>query len=167
MTKLRFSDHECPIAQALDEIGDWWTLLIVREALYGTRRFEDFLRALGIARNILSLRLKRLVDLGVMEKKRSEEDGRAFDYLLTKKGRALNVVVIALALWSNRWVAAPGRHRVEVRSRTTGANVKELRAIGDDDRPVDAKDIILAPGPGASKEFSALIAQIFRQPESE
>jgi len=92
----------CPVARTLDVVGEWWTLLIVRDALLGARRFEDF-KATGIADNILSARLKRLVEEGVLERSRYQERPDRYEYVLTEKGRALGPVVQALRGWGRRW----------------------------------------------------------------
>jgi DNA-binding HxlR family transcriptional regulator len=94
----------CPVARTLDVVGEWWTLLIVRDALLGARRFEDF-KATGIADNILSARLRRLVDEGVLERVRYRERPDRFEYVLTEKGRALGPVVQALRAWGRRWTS--------------------------------------------------------------
>ena len=161
MPKSRFSDQECPIAEALNEIGDWWTLLIVREAMYGTRRFEDFQSALGIARNILSDRLKRLLDAGILTKRSDDADRRSSIYALTSKGRALWPVIIALMTWSNRWVAEPGQHRIEVRHSDSGVPVDRLCAVGEDNQLIDLKDAVLVAGPGASDTLRDRVDEIF------
>jgi DNA-binding HxlR family transcriptional regulator len=98
----------CPVARTLDVVGEWWTLLIVRDALRGARRFEDF-KALGIADNILSARLKRLIDAGVLERVRYQERPDRHEYLLTEKGRALGPVVQALRGWGKRWTSGDDR----------------------------------------------------------
>jgi DNA-binding HxlR family transcriptional regulator len=92
----------CPVARALDVIGEWWTLLIVRDALLGARRFDDF-KATGIADNILSARLKRLVEEGVFERHPYQSRPDRHEYLLTEKGRALGQVVLALRSWGQEW----------------------------------------------------------------
>lgn len=90
----------CPIARALDEVGEWWTLLILREAFFGVRRFDDFQERLGIARNILAARLKGLVGCGILEKRPLPEEGsRRVEYRLTPKGWAMRTVLLALAEW--------------------------------------------------------------------
>ena len=92
----------CPIARALDLIGEWWTLLILREAFANVRRFDDFQANLGIARNILAARLKSLVAAGILEKHPLPEEGaRRVEYRLSAKGRALRPVLLALAEWGN------------------------------------------------------------------
>ena len=92
----------CPIARALDLIGEWWTLLILREAFAGVRRFDEFQGNLGIARNILAARLKSLVAAGILEKRPLPEEGaRRIEYRLSAKGKALRPILLALAEWGN------------------------------------------------------------------
>src|SRR5262249_52757535 len=92
----------CPVARTLDLVGEWWTLLIVRDALLGARRFDDF-KATGIADNILSARLKRLVEAGILQRRRPQTRPHRHEYLLTEKGRALVPVISALRDWGQRW----------------------------------------------------------------
>src|SRR4029450_13979353 len=89
MGRKRFDGMNCGIAQALEQFGDWWTLLIVRDAFFGARRFGDFETSLGIAKNILSDRLQRLVEHGIFSKTDVGESGARFEYRLTEKGEAL------------------------------------------------------------------------------
>jgi DNA-binding HxlR family transcriptional regulator len=93
----------CSVACALNEVGDWWSLLVVKQAMLGTRRFVDFQHSLGIAKNILCNRLSRLVDNGVMVRVDVGEHGKRYEYRLTDKGRDLFTVVTALRQWSERW----------------------------------------------------------------
>lgn len=92
----------CPVARTLDVIGEWWTLLIVRDALLGARRFDDF-KATGIADNILSARLKKLVDEGILRRQPYQERPERHEYLLTEKGQGLAVVIGALRSWGREW----------------------------------------------------------------
>ncbi len=92
----------CPIARTLDLVGEWWTLLIVRDALLGARRFEDF-KGTGIADNILSARLKRLTDAGILKRRRYQTHPNRHEYVLTEKGSALGPVVLALRAWGKRF----------------------------------------------------------------
>ena len=108
MRRTSLSEMPCPVARTLDVVGEWWTLLIVRDALRGARRFEDF-RATGIADNILSARLKRLVDAGILERARYQDRPDRYEYLLTDKGRALGPVVQALRGWGLRWTSGEDR----------------------------------------------------------
>jgi DNA-binding HxlR family transcriptional regulator len=108
MRHTSLAEMPCPVARSLDVVGEWWTLLIVRDALLGARRFEDF-RATGIADNILSARLRRLVDEGVLERVRYQERPDRHEYVLTEKGRALAPVVQALRGWGRRWTSGEDR----------------------------------------------------------
>src|ERR1700722_10444707 len=97
--RTSFKDAACPIARSLDEIGDWWSLLIVRDAFLGVRRFGDFQRSLGMAKNILAARLRTLVAHRILET-RPASDGSAYqEYRLTEKGRGLYTVIVALRQW--------------------------------------------------------------------
>jgi DNA-binding HxlR family transcriptional regulator len=95
----------CPVARTLDLVGEWWTLLIVRDALLGARRFEDF-KSIGMADNILSARLKRLVEAGILERVASAERSGRHEYVLTPKGEELRPVIRALRAWGTRWTGA-------------------------------------------------------------
>ena len=110
----------CSIARSLEVVGEWWTLLIVRDALLGVTRFEDLQARLGIARNILTSRLERLVDEGVLERRVYDEARDRADYVLTEKGRALWPVITALRQWGDEWVLGEGHQPVEVVHRTCG-----------------------------------------------
>jgi DNA-binding HxlR family transcriptional regulator len=106
MQKSRFDAMPCPVARTLDVIGEWWTLMIVRDAFRGARRFEEF-RSVGIADNILSTRLRKLVEQGVFERLKYSDRPVRFEYVLTEKGRDLLSVVAALASWGRKWTAGP------------------------------------------------------------
>ena len=96
----------CPIARTLDVVGEWWTLLIVRDAILGSQRFEDF-KATGIADNILSARLKKLTEAGILRRRRYQTHPDRYEYLLTEKGHALAPVVLALRSWGKRFTKGP------------------------------------------------------------
>lgn len=103
--RIDLSDFACSVARTLDVVGDKWTLLILRDAFYGVRRFEDFTRDLGIARNVLTDRLGRLVEAGVMERRQYEEHPPRSEYRLTRKGRELLPVVLTMMHWGDTWQA--------------------------------------------------------------
>ena len=113
-----FGDMECSIAKALDIIGEWWSLLIVREAFWDTRRFGDFESRLGIARNILAARLAKLTEHGILQRIPSQDGSKYFDYELTDKGQALGPVLIALSLWGSKWVNGREVTTQEILDRT-------------------------------------------------
>lgn len=108
MKRKSLQGDPCPVARSLDLIGDWWSLLIIRDALAGTRRFSDFQKSLDVAKNILSVRLKGLVAQGVMEMVPAADGSIYKEYALTEKGRALQTVLIALSQWGNEFMYEPG-----------------------------------------------------------
>jgi DNA-binding HxlR family transcriptional regulator len=102
MRKVSFADMNCSVAQALEIIGEWWTLLILRDCFLGIRRFEDFVERLGISRNVLTTRLETLVNAGLLERRPYDEARSRYDYVLTDKGRALWPMMTALAAMGRR-----------------------------------------------------------------
>ena len=102
MRRASLAALPCPIARTLDLVGEWWTLLIVRDALLGARRFDDF-KATGIADNVLSARLKKLTEAGVLKRARYQTHPDRYEYLLTEKGHALAPVILALRSWGKRF----------------------------------------------------------------
>lgn len=152
MGRKRFDEMNCGVAQALEAIGDWWTLLIVRDAFFGARRFSEFERSLGIAKNILSARLQRLVEHGIFERIDIGSAGERFEYRLTKKGEALLAVLTALREWSDEWVFGRGNEPLIVRERISGRRIPRLRVTNRDGRPLASRDLLAEPGPGASPE---------------
>lgn len=102
MRRKSFAGVACPIARTLDVVGEWWTLIIVRDALLGVRRFEEFRRT-GIADNILSARLELLVREGILERRAYRQHPPRHEYLLTEKGRDLLPAILALARWGRKW----------------------------------------------------------------
>lgn len=101
--RVDLSAFVCSVARTLDVVGDKWALLVLRDAFYGVRRFEDFVRDLGIARNVLTDRLGRLVDGGVLERRPYEEHPPRFEYRLTVKGRDLLPVLLTMMHWGDTW----------------------------------------------------------------
>jgi DNA-binding HxlR family transcriptional regulator len=106
--RTSFADMHCSIAQALEVVGEWWTLLILRDAFLGVTRFDDWQRRLGIARNVLSTRLDALVEQGILERRQYQEHPPRDEYVLTQKGRDLAPVLDALRVWGDRYAAPDG-----------------------------------------------------------
>jgi DNA-binding HxlR family transcriptional regulator len=102
MKRTPLADMPCAIARTLDLVGEWWSLLIIRDALLGARRFEDF-RKTGIADNILSARLSRLTEAGIFRRRLYQHRPDRYEYVLTTKGRALAPVIGALRGWGRKW----------------------------------------------------------------
>jgi len=157
MKRKRFDQMNCGIAQALEAIGDWWTLLIVRDAFFGARRFGDFQRSLGIAKNILSTRLAHLVEHDIFERVDVGNEGERFEYRLTPKGEALLTVLTALRDWSDEWVFGRGNEPVVVRDRRSGRRIAKLRVTDVDGTSLATRDLRTEPGPGATPETVRLL----------
>ncbi len=153
----RFGGENCSIAQALEVLGDWWTLLVVREAFSGTRRFADFEANLAISKNILTKRLNRLVAAGVLERVDAGTHGTRYEYQLTPMGKDLAAVMTALRQWGDRWILA-GREPILVLDRRTGRPIPPLRIVGEDGVPLRAADLEIRPGPGASRRTRARVS---------
>jgi DNA-binding HxlR family transcriptional regulator len=158
MQRTRLDTRECPIARALDVIGEWWSLLIVRDALRGLSRFEEFQASLGIARNMLSRRLKALVAAGIIEKCAYAERPRRYDYRLSEKGRELLPILIGLQLWGGRWAALPDGPATLLVDRASGRPIAPLLSLSGP--PLDHAAIGLVAGPGAGVETKAAFAMI-------
>lgn len=107
MRRKTLSDAPCPVARSLDQVGDWWSLLIIRDALDGARRFTEFQRSLGVAKNVLAIRLNALVSHGIL-RMQPASDGSAYqEYVLTEKGESLRIVLAALRQWGQDHLFAP------------------------------------------------------------
>jgi DNA-binding HxlR family transcriptional regulator len=149
--RRRFQRENCSIARSLEILGDWWTLLVVREAFLGTRRFADFEAHLDISKNILTRRLDHLTTHGVLERVDAGVHGTRFEYVLTAMGKDLITLMTALRQWGDRWIFGAGGEPLIVADRRTGRPIPPVRVLGEDGQPLRARDLALRPGPGASK----------------
>lgn len=132
MPRRPVNDEPCPVARAVDIVGDRWSLLIVRDAFDGTRRFGDFQRNLGMARNILSDRLRKLVEAGILET-RDASDGTAYqEYVLTPQGESLFPVVVALRQWGEQHLFASGERHSLLIDKRTGKPIPRMAPIAKD-----------------------------------
>ena len=145
MLKREYQGQNCSIASALEILGERWTLLIVRDVFLGLHRFDQFQESLGIARNVLTERLNRLVDEGILERVRYSERPARFEYRLTAKGAELRVALLALMQWGDRHVS-PAPVRVAVR-RSDGSPVS-VGLVAADGSQLTLDDVRMAPGPG-------------------
>jgi DNA-binding HxlR family transcriptional regulator len=149
--RFRYSAANCSIARTLGVVGEKWTLLILREAFDGVRRFDDFHAALGCARNLVAARLKTLVTHGLLERVAyQDERGRGrHEYKLTDKGRDLFPAVVALMHWGDRWIADEVGPPVQLFHRDCGAPVTTQLTCDAGHAPLGARDTEACPGPGA------------------
>lgn len=150
MKNAVFQSQVCSVARALEIIGEWWTLLIVREAFFGTKRFSDFEKNLGVAKNVLSNRLSKLVEAGIMLRSPVTGRGNPQDYTLTDKGRDLFPVVIALMQWGDRWINGPDRAPIRLLDRETGEEISQIQVCTAGGKALSLRDAIVVPGPGAN-----------------
>jgi DNA-binding HxlR family transcriptional regulator len=153
--RTSFANDECPIARSLDAIGDWWSLLIIREALLGARRFGEFQKRLGLAKNILTVRLRGLVEDGILTTA-AAADGSAYqDYLLTPKGRGVFPVLVALRQWSEEFDDRPEEITTIMVDREKGRPVRKLELRSQDGRLLDVGQIMLKPNPAYRRKRRA------------
>jgi DNA-binding HxlR family transcriptional regulator len=138
--RTSFQKAECPIARSLDALGDWWSLLIIRDAFLGLRRFSEFQKNLGCAKNILTVRLRALVDQGIL-KTAPASDGSAYQaYVLTPKGRGVFPVLVALRQWSEEFSCEGGGFPTLLVDRNKGRPVRKLELRAQDGRLLDDGD---------------------------
>ncbi|AQH03306.1 HxlR family transcriptional regulator [Burkholderia sp. KK1] len=150
MYRKRFDEMDCSIARALDEVGEWWTLLIVRECTQGSRRFDEFQSGLGIARNVLAARLERLTELQILERVPVAERANTFGYRLTSKGADLYPVLVALMQWGDKWLRPNGKPPIELVEHASGSPVAALEVRGPGGQALSYRDVRFAAGPGAT-----------------
>lgn len=152
--KTDLSELNCSLARTLEAVGDWWTLLIVRDAFLGVRRFGDFQRSIGIAKNILAARLERLTASGILDRSGPE---RRPVYQLTEKGRALLPAMVALMQWGDRWMSANKPPVIATDEKGSAvANVTLKSGRGD----VTAETVRFHPGPGATLRTRAFFEEL-------
>jgi DNA-binding HxlR family transcriptional regulator len=150
MRKVSFAGMGCSIAQALEIVGEWWTLLILRDAFLGVRRFDDFVERLGIARNVLAARLETLVEADVLERRVYDEARGRSDYVLTPKGRALWPVMTALRQWGDEWILGKGNEPVLIEHRECGQITTAEMTCDVCGGRLDARAVRAVAGPGAT-----------------
>lgn len=131
MRRVSFDAMSCSIARSLEVVGEWWTPLIVREISFGRRRFDEIQSGLGISRNVLTERLTKLVDDGVLERHNIARTGTRHEYLLTEKGQALMPVLVALMQWGDAWMADEKGPPVELEHRACGHRTRPIFACSE------------------------------------
>ena len=145
-----YDDQVCSIARALEVVGERWTILILRDAFLGVRRFDDFQRSLGVSRGILASRLDRLCDQGILERRRYRESPERFEYRLTEKGRDLWPVLVSLMKWGDTYEAEHGPPKLFFHRECGGELTSRLTCAkcGED---LTVRDVEWRPGPGAAR----------------
>ena len=153
---MRMQDYDpanCSIAAALGVLGEKWTLLVLRDAFNGVRRFDEMYERIGAPRQVLSSRLSRLVDEGMLRKVPYQEPGqrRRYEYRLTEKGLDLYPILVALLQWGDRWAGDPAGPPVELLHRDCGSPVHVGLSCEDGHRLASAREVEPRPGPGARR----------------
>lgn len=147
MERKGFGDAPCPIARSVDVLGDWWAPLIIRECLYGVHRFDELQRCLGIGRNILTRRLARLVEQGVLERRAYQDRPPRHDYHLTDKGYDAATLILAMMPFGERWFFGPEGEPIRVYHRETGRRVRPVVVDAETGEPIDPRQLYAGPGP--------------------
>jgi DNA-binding HxlR family transcriptional regulator len=163
MRRKSFGNMHCPIARSLDRVGEWWSILILRDAFYGLTRFDEFQKNLGVAPNMLTRRLNALVEAGLLERRRYSEHPPRDEYVLTGRGRDFRPVLLALLAWGNRHFAAEGRS-VQLVNARTGAAVEPVLVDGATGEEIGGPDFALVAGPAADDGVRQRLAERGRRP---
>ena len=140
---------KCPVARPLDAIGDWWSLLIVRDAFDGLRRFGEFQKNLGLAKNILAARLRNLVAHGILETVPASDGSAYQEYVLTEKGRGLFPLLVALRQWGEDFFFTPDEAHVQLVDRKRGQPVRRLELRSQDGRLLNPGDTVVMARSGS------------------
>lgn len=161
MTKSSFSEFACSAARALDQVGEWWTPLILRDLALGLTRFDQLHRDLGIPRKILTDRLAKLVALDIIAKTAYSPAGTRFRYTLTQKGEDFLVTLVALMDWGDRWTAPAGGPPLENRHKHCGGTVNAILQCAACGQHPGPAMIEVRPGPGArAVKGTALVGKV-------
>lgn len=150
---------ECPAARTLETVGEWWSILILRDAFQGFTRFDEFRQSLGIAPNILSRRLAHLTEAGLFERRLYSEKPPRYEYVLTEKGRDFFPVVVAMFAWGNKHLAPEGK-AVLLAERKTARPLDPVMVDAGSKARVDLANVMLVPGPRASAGMRRRLASI-------
>jgi len=144
---------QCSLARTADVVGDKWTLLILRDAFFGLHTFTQFQKNLGVARNILTNRLDKMVADSILEKVAKKPGLSRFDYHLTERGKALYPVVVALLQWGDKWIFGAEGEPVRLLDKKNLAPIQDIAIQARDGRYLQHGDICSVPGPSASTAF--------------
>jgi DNA-binding HxlR family transcriptional regulator len=149
--RLNYTAENCSIAATLELVGEKWSLLVLREAFFGLRRYEEFLQLTGCARNILSKRLTKLVEHGLLDRVAYREDGQRerYEYHLTEKGLELFPAMVALMQWGDRWLAGESGGAAVVYHKNCGGFVQVSLSCATGHAKLNIEDTQVAPGKGA------------------
>jgi DNA-binding HxlR family transcriptional regulator len=137
------------VERAVSQVGDGWTFLVLREAFFGVRRFDEFQRNIKASPNILTSRLKKLVSCGLLDRVRYLERPPRYEYRLTEKGRDLYPAVVLLMRWGDKWLDGGNGAPLELIHRPCGHKTEPVLVCDRCDKPIGLEDVGWQPGPGA------------------
>lgn len=161
MPRLKTNESMCSAARSLELLGDRWALLLIRELMFGTHRFDDFASHLGIARNVLADRLSRMTAAGILVQKPLRDDALRQGYYLTEMGEGLLPVLVSLLQWGDRWLQTPDTVPLRVVERVSGAELAPIRLRSASGAELTHRDLDWAPGPGAGHPSIAPLAAAY------
>ncbi|KXZ69534.1 winged helix-turn-helix transcriptional regulator [Acinetobacter venetianus] len=141
-------DQPCSVARTLSVLGDRWTMLILRNAFMGVRRFDDFQRSLGLTRHVLSERLKRLVEHEILVKVPYVQRQERFEYQLTEKGLDLYPIILAMVQWADKWMDLGMGKPLEFTHKSCGQKINPKVVCSECNGPIHVQDVRVAAGPG-------------------
>ena len=164
MPRRKANESFCSAARALEVLGDRWTFLLIREVIFGTRRFDEFVSHLGISRNVLTARLNALIDADILVQLPVRDEAVRTAYHLTEKGRDLLPALIALVQWGDRWLQTPDSIPIQIIERKSGKVLPPMRPLNQSGQTLTLPDLDWIPGPGAADpRIAQLIAAYEKQ----
>lgn len=153
MKKTSFATTPCPIARSLGRVGEWWSILILRDAFHGLSKFDEFQQSLGLSPTLLTRRLKFLVESGILYKQRYQTRPVRYQYLLTERGKDFFPVLVTLFQWGNTHLSE-GAHSAELVDRRSGQPIQPQLIDALTQQPIALQHITLAAGPAAGEAMS-------------
>lgn len=156
----KFDPFRRSVGHVLDIIGEGWSILIIREAFLGTRRFEEFQGRLGIARNILTSRLKKLCANQILDRVPVKEGAKRHEYVLTRKGKDMMPLLVALTQWGDRWVFGENNEPIVFLDREHRQPIAPVQVFSAQGQPLRPRDIMIAAGPGATPQARERIQEL-------
>ena len=150
MQRKTLLPSECPIARSLEQVGEWWSILLMRDALQGLKRFDEFARSLDIAPSMLTRRLNSLVDAGLLQRVPYNQRPLRYEYVPTDKGEDVRIVLMAFISWGNKHLAPEGES-VQMVDRESGQSLQLMLASATDEQPLPLERCCVRPGPLASQ----------------
>lgn len=154
------ADMPCPVARALGCVGEWWSLLIIRDVIQGLTRFDEFEKSLGISSSMLARRLVQLVEQGLLEKRPYQQRPVRYEYLLTEKSRALYPILLMLFEWGDRYATPSGVHEILQVNRADHRPIDPVVVDRRTQEPLDFENTGVLPGPDVSASMKARIERI-------